>query len=363
MEPAERLAAYLAGDLSADERQALEADLARDAQLRADLEAVRRADGALAAQPPTALPDGARDRLLAALEPTLAAELGPDRGATAATDQLAARRRATARRSWITAVGGIAAAVAAVAILGPVVGGLTGGADSAAPASEGAGEAMLESDVDGAEEDAASTLAAPVGPTLLGSDRAIDEEGAAELLTAGEVEAVVAQGLSPDEARTLGDAWAQAFVSDTADADQGALFGAERADDEAAGGDGESAEAVPDADLETATDTVTDGGAAEEGPTEEAEAPTSAAVPSVVADLQILGDVDAAAREDVARCLDELLDPSTLAVPVLAELVTFQGEPAVAFALVTPDADGSIARREVWVLSRENCETRYLRQG
>lgn len=363
MEPAERLAAFLAGDLSADERQAVEADLARDAQLRADLEAARRADGALAAQPPTALPDGARERLLAALEPTLAAELGPDRGATAATDQLAARRRATARRSWITAVGGVAAAVAAVAILGPLVGGLTGGADSAGPASEGAGEAMPESAGDGADEEAASSLAAPVGPTLLGSDRAIDEEGAAELLTAGEVEAVVAQGLSPDEAQMLGDAWAQAFVSDTADADQGALFGAERADDEAVADGGESAEPAAEEDVDATTEQATDGGAADELLSEDAGPPTSAAVPSVVADLQILGDVDPAAREDVARCLGELLDPDTLAVPVLAELVTFQGEPAVAFALVTPDAEDRITRREVWVLSREDCETRYLRQG
>jgi anti-sigma factor RsiW len=356
VEPAERLTAYLAGDLSADEREAFEAELARDADLRADVEAARRADVALAAQPPTPLPDGARDRLLAALEPTLTAELGPRPDATAVTDELAARRTATARRSWITAVGGIAAAVAAVAVIGPALGGL-GAGDIAE--TDVASDAMLESTEDGGEDAAGSAPAVPVGPTLLGSDRAIDEEGAAGLLRAGEVEAVVAQGLTPDEAQALGDAWAQAFGADAGRLrsleDGGTAF------DATAESGGESA-AADGAEEASPAEAANDGAAVEED-LEEERAAASDAVPSVVADLQILGDVDEAAREDVARCLGQVLGPSTLAVPVFAELVTFEGEPAVAFALVTPDPDGDVTRREVWVLAREDCQMLYWQQG
>lgn len=359
MERAERLTAYLAGELSADERGALEAELARDAQLRADLEAIRRADGALAAQPPTALPDGARDRLLAALEPTLTSELGPRQDATVVRDELAVRRRATARRSWVMALGGVAAALTAVAIIGPTLGGV-GGADQEV-ASDMGSEAMLESE--GGGEEAGSAPAAPVGPTLVGSGRVIDEDGAAELLAAGEVEAVVAQDLSPDDAETLGGAWAVAFGSGT---ESDSEFGAMELED-ASGGQDEAGDVA-----ESAADPAADDGAAAEGEAGgdgAAEVPytedsrTSAAVPTAVADLQILGDVDRAAREDVARCLAQVLEGATSAVPVLAELVTFEGEPAVAFALVTPDADGAITRREVWVLAREDCQTRYWQQG
>src|SRR5690606_17547985 len=97
-----------------DERRAIEADLAADAGLRAELDAMRRADAALAGLAPTALPDGARDRLLGALGPTLDEQLGGSPAATPPVDELAERRRrAGGRRTWLTAAGGVAAAVLA----------------------------------------------------------------------------------------------------------------------------------------------------------------------------------------------------------------------------------------------------------
>lgn len=345
MEPADRLAAFLADELSADERQALEAELARDAHLRAQLEAIRRADTALGGLAPTALPDGARARLLAALEPTLDTQLG--RPAHAAADELAVRRRTGSRRSRLAAVGGIAAAVAAVAVLGPTLGGLGGGDDAARPARD-EDAATVESFAadDGRESagDAAAGRFPPVGPTLLGSGRSIDEAAATELLATGEVEAVVAQGLSPDDASSLGAAWADAFGVDAARRsdlnDLGAATG----------------EAAEGADEQEAPDTeATQGGGRSDDEAADGSSPA--------ADLQILGDVDAAAREEVARCLETLLDAGGVVVPTLAELVTFAGEPAIAYALVGVAPDGTVSRPEVWVLSREDCETRYLRQG
>jgi hypothetical protein len=49
------------------------------------------------------------------------------------------------------------------------------------------------------------------------------------------------------------------------------------------------------------------------------------------------------------------------AVPVTAELVTFDGELAIAFALVSIDPETGVASRsEVWVVTREDCEVRYF---
>jgi hypothetical protein len=355
VQSADRLAAYLAGELTADERQALEADLARDTGLRADLQAMQRADAALAVEAPSALPDGARDRLLAALEPTFAEELGGDASAATATaspgiDELAARRRAVDRRSWVTALGGIAAALVAVAIIGPVLSG-TGGDDEGGVATTAADDGQLESAPAESSDEGVSQFAAPVGPTLLGSERTIDTDGAQQLLEAGELDAVIAQGLSPDDARGLGASWAAAFGSApgaTDDALAGDRLLGEEAEDTSAGA-GEAADdaETPELEQDRATTSTLPEAALEFG----------------VADLQTLGDVDEQARADVARCLATLTAGGPVLIPALAELVTFAGEPAVAFALIGLAPDDTVTRREVWILEREGCEVRYLRQG
>lgn len=69
MDRDDRLAALLAGELSAADADALRAALAVDPALADRLAAMQRADAALRALPPTAEPDGFAVRLTAALTP------------------------------------------------------------------------------------------------------------------------------------------------------------------------------------------------------------------------------------------------------------------------------------------------------
>jgi hypothetical protein len=333
--PSERLAALVAGELSTDERRALEAELARDPDLRAQLEAMERADAALAAEPPAELPDGAEDRLLAALAPTLDAELGPSEGG-AGSDELAARRATRGRRrTWLTAAGGVAAAIAAVAVVLP---NLTGSGDDSADRADVAMEAgedvasMEATDADGAGD------ALPDGPTVTGGDRELDVDGADALLAAPELEAVAGSALAPEDAAGLGADWATRLGAPLAGATSDSLSTFEgEAETEAADDDAAEEEAPADAG---AADRATAGVGALVGP-----------------------DVDEDDLADVGRCLDTLLATGDVAIPVTAELVVFEGDPAIAFGLVSQDADGQVQRREVWVLDRATCEVRYFTQG
>jgi hypothetical protein len=340
--PSERLAALLAGELSTDERRALEAELARDPDLRAQLEAMERADAALTAEPRTELPEGAEDRLLAALAPTLDAELGASEVARGAegSDELAARRATRGRRrTWLTAAGGVAAAVAAVAVVLP---NLTGSGDDSADTTDVAMEAGEEAGEDAASMDADDAGAAlPDGPTVLGGDRELDAEGADALLAAPELEAIAGSALAPEDAAGLGADWAVRLGAPLAGAASDSL-------------------STFDADVET--ESVDDGEAQEEeapaeGGAESADRATAGVGVLVGPDV---GDDDLA---DVGRCLETLLATGDVAIPVTAELVVFDGEPAIAFGLVSQDADGQVQRREVWVLDRATCEVRYFTQA
>jgi anti-sigma factor RsiW len=363
VEPVDRLAAYLAGELSADEHAALEAELARDAGLRAELAAMRHADDALAGVTPTVLPDGARDRLLTALEPVFEAELGdplataaatsassatPGPSHTAAVDELAARRRAGNRRSWLLGAGGVAAAVAAVALVGPILGDLGSDEDQADVTALSADEAAPESDDEAALDDAGGA-AAPVGPTVVGSGRTIDTDGVAELLAAGELEAVVARDLTVDDARGLGASWASALGADAGGPTDDAFR------TEALTADGAEEAEAPAESSDTAS--------ADDGAAADTEDRSRAPAEFGVADVQLLGEVSERDLEDVGRCLSTLVTPTSVLVPALVELVSFQGESAIAFALVGDAGDGTVTRREIWILEREACEVRYLRQG
>jgi hypothetical protein len=342
--PSERLAALLAGELSADETRALEAELARDPELRAQLAAMRRADAALEGEPASELPAGAEDRLLAALGPTFDEVLGGEasqddpqvdpRGAApagpGATDELAARRaaRPTSRRTWLTAVGGVAAAVAAVAIVLP---NLTGtGGDDAAEVTTAAGPETETFDADDAADGEAGL---PAGPTVLGGDRELDAEDADALLDGAELTALAAAGLAPDEATTLGQDWATRLGAPIA-----------------------AAESAPAPDADVAEDEA----AEEQAPADDSDAAGEAG--RATGEVIVGPDVDDAALDDVGRCLGALLVTGDVVVPVTAELVVFDDEPAVAFGLVGRDGDGEVQRREVWVLDRASCEVRYFGQ-
>jgi negative regulator of sigma E activity len=346
--PSERLAALLADELSPDERRALEAELARDPDLRAQLEAMRRADAALGAEARTTLPDGAQARLLAALTPTFDEVLAPDPDAAptdaaptdaAPTDELAARRRTATRRTWLTAVGGVAAAVAAVAVVLPNLDGLSGSddADTADVAMEAGDAETLDTEAD------AAAGGFPDGPTVTGGDRALDEAGADELLAAPELDAVATGGLAPEDAAAIGADWAARLGATPAVAADSLPFSGEETDD-AGAAEGEAA----------------DDAATEEAPADEAQTESDRA--GSVGGARVGPDVDDDGLADVARCLEVLLATGDVAIPVTAELVVFGGEPAVAFGLVSQDADGQVERREVWVLDRASCEVRYFGQ-
>lgn len=357
MDP-DRLAAYLAGELAADEHAAVEAALARDPALRADLDALRRADAALAAQEPAALPEGARERLLEALAPAWEETLGDPLAATDPGDELAARRRRRSvdRRTWVLGLGSAAAVIAAVALVGPSLGGRSGGDEASDVTAMSTEDAAPEADRDDAE--GADDGALPIGPTVVGSERSLDSEGVTELLAAGELDGVVARQLSVDDARGLGQAWVAALGADvdrlgsfddtTALSD--APASAETADRAEPADDGEEA-AGDEATEEQDADASTGGRAVT--PLQEYGGP---------ADVQLLGDVGDEDLDAVGRCLTTLTTPVDVLVPAFVELVSFEGEPAIAFALVGAAPDGTMTRREVWVLERADCEVRFLRQ-
>jgi hypothetical protein len=346
--PADRLAAYLADDLTTDERLELEADLGRDPELRAQLAAMRRADRALGDLAPTALPDGAEARLRAALADELATQLGHGEagagsadGSGAAGDPLGSRRAARAaqrrRRVPLAAIGGVAAALVAVAVVGTgIVGGeLTGGGDEEAVTSEAAdGDARVDTMDAPATEDGAAGSGF-VGPTLSTGDRELSTAGADGILERDDVTELAGQGLPADAAAGVGDAAIGALTASPSL--DGEVTSDEAQDVEAQ----EESEATPDRAPEADDRRRTTGGT-----------------------LQLDGDPTSEERVDVARCLVTLLEGGETVIPVSAELVTFDGSPAVAFGVVGLDPAGVAATRpEVWVLTRQDCEVRYFGQS
>jgi hypothetical protein len=131
--PAERLAAYAAGDLDAPAAVEVEAHVLLCADCRADVDAVRRATAALAALPPVTMPDGVAARVDAAVAAAGVPE--PPVG------DVLPLRPARGRPSWA----GIAAVAAGVALFGAitvplVTGGSGNDAGSGSPrAAEDAG--------------------------------------------------------------------------------------------------------------------------------------------------------------------------------------------------------------------------------
>lgn len=348
MDEIERLTSFLDGALEADERRALEHELAGDADLRSRLAAVARVDAALDEVAPVTLPEGARARLDARLTDAITAVVTPAAEPTAdpatapvtllplpatapttaeatgrPTDELAARRW-WHRTPVLTGVA--AALVLAVAGVAGVLGGLplpSPGGDDAITA-----DAMESVDRDAGalslaptEESAEDAGQGPGGsPVVVDEERRVGgtavEELTAELLAQPELTDLAAQGL---------------------DAEQGAVLAA-------------LAQAVllgPGAD-----DTVTAQGSAPEAVDE----------PVIVTrDGRILPETDA---QDLRRCLVSLLDAGAAAVPTTLELLEVDGLSAVAIGVVTPDpTTGAFTRREVWLLERSGCQVLRFAQS
>jgi hypothetical protein len=345
----ERLTSYLDGELDIDERRALEAELAEDASLRAELRALEHSDALLRSLPPTELPDGARDRLDETLAPVLRSALsGAEPGARRAiaqapttseamggTDELARRRER--RRSLLPALAGVAAAAAVVAVgittIGPL--GQMGGDDAA---TEESADSMTAMDSDDAGEESAEveTTGAP-GPVVIDDGRRLSEEDLDDLLAADAFQEVTSRGLDEEQGTALARDFQQQLLA-------GAAPGAADAESTEDGAADDSAEDSADEDNEA-----------------DADAPQTDAPPLTTRDGRTLATEDA---EAVTRCLEELLASGEQAVPVTVELLEVDGVPAISFGLVTLDPETSeFTRSEVWTLARSDCQVLRLAQS
>jgi hypothetical protein len=336
---AERLAAYLAGELDADEIADVESALARDPALRADLDAMRRADEALAAVPPTELPEGVERRLHAAVGQELTKLLASDAPAVAPADELAARR---ARRRWVPALAAAAAGVALLAVIGI---GLTGAGDDAGT-DEVAMSSLDEADSDDAGAAEAALPLPGDAPTVVAGDRDLDDAAADDLLASEELRAVTVQELDAELGSSLAGAWRSSLAAVASDApvtEEAEPFGAEDLDEDTAADDGDAAE-----DTETAEDAELGRGAEPAGPLR------------LLADAPLTDDD----RQAVSRCVAELVAGDSAAVPAYVELGSYLGDPAVIVGLVTLDpATDAYTRAEVWVLDRDDCQVRRFSQA
>jgi negative regulator of sigma E activity len=319
----ERLAAYLAGELDADDARALEAALARDPALRARLESIRATDDLLASLPPVEPPAGFADRLRAAVATELDRQLGAE-DRVAAGDALAARRavaratpRPAPRRSWWPQLAAAAAVLAIGGIgLGVMSGGLGGADEDTAPAADGdaAGTAATEFGTATADRDG-------TGPVVVARGRTFDAASLPEVADDPALQAVLDQRLGRVEADAAAEEGARLFAGDDAE------------DPEDTGGAAESADEAP-------------------GPA--APAPQA---------LRTTGPVAPEDLEAVRRCLPGLLDAQPAVIPVYAELATFEGQDAIVYGLVGNDPEEDTYRRvELWVVGRGDCQVIHLAQ-
>jgi hypothetical protein len=339
VDASERLAALLAGDLDADERIALEAELARDAELRADLEALERADAHLERLPSPEPPAGFEQRLDDRVTATLAEVLGApeEQLRTGSTGQgvgneFTARRQRRASRRMQAMVG---VAAAAVVLVGSGVLLTSFGGDDDAETADDTGMFTTTDSADDADEEAADADEVVAGgPIVVAEDRTLDADDLDDLLAGGELEQVAAQGYDAG----LGQQVAGRFQAELGVREP-------------------AVEARPD-DLDAADEDR----ALQEAPAEESAEDGSVALPELFTrDGASLSPAEAA---DLARCLEEVVGADPDAIPAYAELATFEDADAIVLGLVTPDPEtGAFTRNEVWVLDRATCQLLRFAQG
>jgi len=298
----------------------------------------------------TELPEGARHRLDARLAGVLEEVLADDRPAAVPVattgvasdapttieatgivpDQLATRRRWRA----LPALTGVAAGL--VLLAGGVIGlgqtGLLSGGDDQLATDGAEADMSTEAAREPAPEDglAADALAAPV---VIDEGRTTAAADLDELLTSPDLQALAGRLLPAEEGELLAVRLQQQLLGEVAGAELGA---APELDD------GVAAE-------EQAEDE-------EQAGSPEADTDEAASVDAVIVtrDAQVLSPEDAAA---VRRCLIELLEAGTQAIPTTIELLEVDGVPAIAYGLVTLDPEtGAFTRTEVWTLERANCQ-------
>lgn len=290
----EQLSAYVAGELDADERRAVEAALERDPGLRARLERLRASEETLRSLPPVEPPEGFSERLHGALD----RELEHGEGAAGPEDELAERR---GRRFEAFRPLAVAAAAAAVIALFGVAGTWL---------LQGGGDSSLDTAAAPVEADGAGTAAIPVVET----DNDFDEQELRRLAVNVEITEHVPRDLTALEATPLAESLQGQLLDRTSD----------------------SAQTTGDRAVEPEADE--EGEAAAEG----------------FSTAQSRRESD----DVVARCLPTVLEDARSAlIPVYVELARFNGEPAVIYTLATEDPDSGTYRRvEVWALARSDCQ-------
>jgi hypothetical protein len=321
MDTGQRLAAYLSGDLDADERTALEAELAGDPAMRAQLERIRAADRALDDLPEVTLPQGLSDRLDAALAPELDRIMG---------DELAARRARRAMPRWLPAAGAAAALVLVVGTGVVLGGGLLGGGlwDRAEDVT-----ALDGGDAADMAEDAAPGMTAHgsmAGPTVTASGRTVGAEELASLAADPGIVTPVAHWLLDDDPDSVALAW------------RAALGGAS---DRSLSATGDSAPAEDQADTDD-------------------RSVSREALPSTLPPLNLRGEVTPDDLDDVARCIGVLFDGATgPVIPVYAELAfDADGIPVIVYVALSADRAGDLTVVEVWKVDRSSCDLREFAQ-
>lgn len=362
MDRAVRLADFLAGELDPDEQTAVEAELARDPALRADLEVMRTADDHLAMIAPVRPPSGFEERLDAAIDRELAQTLGHSRDTTEPaldepphepSDELAARRARTASGPglprWVTAVSAAAAALVVLGGAGIVFSDTLGGMDNDDEAVQTQALDTLEREaLDGDAEVAPDAVADR--PRLVGGDRLLDDQDIEALLGDPAVFGIADRDLDGDAARELAAPFAEALGAGPAGAagqSREADEGDDAASDEAANGQADDGDAA----------------IAEDAPDAPASEQSAPGPQRGVTELALDPDVSAADRAQVGACLELLLSDTPDVIPTYAELIVYDGDDAIVFGLVTEDpATGRFTRREAWIVDRDTCEVRLFTQ-
>jgi len=329
LEPTERMAAYIAGELDADERDALEADLARDPGLRGQLAAMRRADEALTRLRSPSPSEGFEDRLAAVVGTELEHRLGcaEEHDQPAVADELAAHRQRRAR-VWAPRLAGAAAAV--LVLTAVVVAVRPPGDDDALDLAE-APEATEAPDAPEADADDGAAMAPTEERTEAGSEAAPEQDAAPEaMMDVAETGPVVVVGDRELDEDTLGRVAAEPVLAELAARGLGTDEGAEEAQR------WRRALQVSAAPFDTADEPGED----------------EAAVPSV----RTVGPVSERDLEEVGRCL-EALDPVLgTVIPAYVEVAELQGRRAIAYGVVAEDpATGGFTGVEVWLVDPEGC--------
>ena len=335
MTTGERLAAYLAGDMGADEQAAIAAELARDPSLRATLERLRQAEdllGSLADPAPSAT-------FQADLRAAVRAEAGDHARAVVVPATELARRRELRRHRFQRVGAGIAAAAAVVAAA-VVVTRPPSSADSAATSTDAARSSAEEMAVDGDAGSAADMAAAAAmpEPVLANGGRYDRETFGALASNARLLETLAAAASDPSglatQAGLLGlavDPSGRAMGETTTAASAGSTSGEDAADATAAPG--------------TASDDIL------------ADEPSSSS-PLELA----LADAAEATIALANQCLPVLYTEGRELLPLWLEAATFDGEPALVAVLASRSPDGGFGRLELYAFGTSDCHIMFFQQ-